>query len=78
MSSARPTFEEALTQLNVELIKMGATVEKSIMDAVEAFKNHDEKLAKDIVAKDRIVDDMEKKYRGSVSFTYFETTACRR
>ena len=50
MSSARPTFEEALTQLNVELIKMGATVEKSIMDAVEAFKNHDEKLAKDIVA----------------------------
>ena len=60
MSSARPTFEEALTQLNVELIKMGATVEKSIMDAVEAFKNHDEKLAKDIVAKDRIVDDMEK------------------
>lgn len=77
MSSARPTFEEALTQLNVELIKMGATVEKSIMDAVEAFKNHDEKLAKDIVAKDRIVDDMEK-YRGSVSFTYFETTAsCR-
>ena len=39
MSSARPTFEEALTQLNVELIKMGATVEKSIMDAVEAFKN---------------------------------------
>ena len=52
MSSARPTFEEALTQLNVELIKMGATVEKSIMDAVEAFKNHDEKLAKDIVAKD--------------------------
>ena len=60
MSSARPTFEEGLTQLNVELIKMGATVEKSIMDAVEAFKNHDEKLAKDIVAKDRIVDDMEK------------------
>lgn len=74
MSSARPTFEEALTQLNVELIKMGATVEKSIMDAVEAFKNHDEKLAKDIVAKDRIVDDMEK-YRGSMSFTYFKTTA---
>ena len=69
MSSARPTFEEALTQLNVELIKMGATVEKSIMDAVEAFKNHDEKLAKDIVAKDRIVDDMEK------NFTYFKTTA---
>lgn len=34
MSSARPTFEEALTQLNVELIKMGATVEKSIMEAV--------------------------------------------
>ncbi len=60
MSSARPTFEEALKQLNVELIKMGATVEKSIMDAVEAFKNHDEKLASEIVAKDRAVDDMEK------------------
>lgn len=60
MSSARPSFEEALTQLNVELIKMGATVEKSIMDAVDAFKNHDEKLAKEIVDKDRIVDDMEK------------------
>ena len=56
----RKTFEASLEDLNVELIKMGATVETAINSAIIAFKNHDEKLAKEVVDQDRIIDDMEK------------------
>ncbi len=56
----RKTFEAALEELNLELIKMGAIVEKSINSAIEALKNNDEKLAREIVEQDRVVDDMEK------------------
>lgn len=56
----RKTFEASLEDLNVELIKMGAIVEKAINSAIAAFKNHDEKLAKEVVEQDRVIDDMEK------------------
>lgn len=56
----RKTFEASLEDLNVELIKMGAVVEKAINSAIIAFKNHDEKLAKEVVEQDRLIDDMEK------------------
>lgn len=56
----RKTFEASLEDLNVELIKMGAIVEKAINSAIAAFKDHDEKLAKEVVEQDRVIDDMEK------------------
>lgn len=56
----RPTFENELEKLNVELIKMGALIEQAIEDVVSAFKNQDYSLAKEIVGKDRYIDEIEK------------------
>lgn len=56
----RVNFEMALEDLNVELIKMGATVEDAIRSAVTALKNKDISLAKEIIETDRKIDDMEK------------------
>ncbi len=58
--SIRTNFEKSLEELNIELIKMGAAVEDAIKHAVKALKEHDVKLAKDIVDSDRRIDDMEK------------------
>lgn len=58
--AARPSFDHELEQLNIELIKMGALIEKSIENCVSAFKNQDYTLAKEIIKSDRMVDDMEK------------------
>lgn len=56
----RKNFEKALEDLNVELIKMGAVVEDAIKRSVRALKSHNVNLAKEIVAADRQIDDMEK------------------
>ena len=56
----RKTFEASLEDLNVELIKMGAIVENAINSAIIALKNNDDKLAKEVVDQDRVIDDMEK------------------
>lgn len=56
----RKTFEASLEDLNVELIKMGAIVENAINSAIIALKNNDDKLAKEVVEQDRVIDDMEK------------------
>ena len=56
----RKTFEASLEDLNVELIKMGAIVENAINSAIIALKNNDDKLAKEGVDQDRVIDDMEK------------------
>lgn len=58
--SARPTFDYELEQVNIELIKMGALVEQAIENAILSFKNQDYSLAKNIIAKDRVIDDIEK------------------
>ncbi len=57
---ARIKFEEALNELNVELIKMGAVVEKAIKGAVSALETNNKKLAGEIISQDRTIDDMEK------------------
>ncbi|MGN1318906.1 MAG: phosphate signaling complex protein PhoU [Lachnospirales bacterium] len=56
----RANFEKALEELNVELIKMGAVVEEAIKQAVCALKDHNVKLAGEIIESDRVIDDMEK------------------
>lgn len=58
--SARPAFESELEQLNIELIKMGALIEQAIESSVSALKNNDALVAKQIIEKDRVIDDMEK------------------
>lgn len=58
--TARPTFEYELEQVNVELIKMGALVEQAIDNAISSFKNQNYELAREVVAKDRAIDEMEK------------------
>ena len=39
---------------------MGAIVENAINSAIIALKNNDDKLAKEVVDQDRVIDDMEK------------------
>lgn len=62
--SNRQTFQNDLEKLNIELIKMGAIAEESIENAINAFKNLDYNLAKCVIEKDRIIDDMEKQIEG--------------
>lgn len=60
----RLSFQKEIENLNVELIKMGALIEQAIEDVIIAFKNKDEGLAKEIIRKDRKIDDMEKIIEG--------------
>lgn len=56
----RLNFQNQIEKLNVELIKMGALIEEAIENVIIAFKNKDHELAREIIAKDREIDDMEK------------------
>ena len=52
-------FVELLEHLRRQLISMGAEVESQVREAVEALVAGDAERAKNIVARDRIVNDME-------------------
>lgn len=56
----RRNFEACLEQLNTELIKMGAIVEQAINSSIAAFKSRDITAAREVIEKDRVIDDMEK------------------
>ena len=58
--SGRIGFQQEIENLNVELIKMGTLIEKAIENVIIAFKNQDHELAKEIIKKDREIDDMER------------------
>ena len=58
--AARTTFEHELSELNLELIKMGCLIEEAIENSILAFKNQDEILAVQVINGDCEVDDMEK------------------
>lgn len=62
--SGRLSFQNEIENLNIELIKMGNLIEDSIENVITAFKNKDINLAKEIIRKDREIDDMEKKIEG--------------
>lgn len=57
---ARHTFDTELQNLKVELVRMAGMVEEQINNSMEAFKRKDDKLAMDVIEKDRAVDDIEK------------------
>ena len=56
----RKKFDEELDKLKIDLTKMGHLVEVSIENMMDAFKNHDKALAKEIIANDRLINDMER------------------
>lgn len=58
--TARSAFDMELEQLNIDLIKMGATVEDAITRSVAALESYDKEVASEIIEADRTVDDMEK------------------
>ncbi len=58
--SGRLGFQAEIENLNVELIKMGALIEEAIENVIISFKNQDYELAKQIIKKDRAIDEMEK------------------
>jgi len=56
----RRQFDEELDKLNTDLTKMGHLVEVSIENMIDAFKNQDKELAKEIMTNDRLINDMER------------------
>ena len=56
----RNKFSEQLDTLNDMLVDMGALVEKAIKRATHAIVHHDKKTAKEAIAIDREIDNIEK------------------
>lgn len=57
----RSFFAKELEELHIDMIKMGSLVEESIENTIEALKNQDVELAKNIYESDDIIDSYEKK-----------------
>ena len=56
----RKEFDNELNKLTVDLTKMAHLVETAIENMIDAFKNEDKVLAKEIITNDRLVNDMER------------------
>ena len=56
----RNKFDEQLAKLNSMLIDMGAMVEKAILLAIRALVQQDEEMAKQAIAREIDIDQMEK------------------
>ena len=57
----RKMFDEQLKELNMEMIKMAGLVETAIARSAKALIKHDMELARQMMAYDEAIDDMEKK-----------------
>jgi phosphate transport system protein len=57
----RNEFEKELNKLHKDLIKMGAIIEQSINDTIKALKTKDIELANEVIKKDDIIDEMERR-----------------
>ena len=56
----RNRFDEQLELLNNSLISMGALCETAIADTIRALLTHDLRLAKEVIATDKEIDQKEK------------------
>jgi phosphate transport system protein len=56
----RHEFEKNLNELHRNLIKMGAIIEKSIDDMIKALLEQDVELAKAVIERDDVIDEMER------------------
>lgn len=52
-------FDQELNDFNSMLLKMGAMVEKSIYVSIEALKKQDLNLAREVIEKDELIDQLE-------------------
>ena len=52
-------YSEELERLSAEIMKMGGIVETMIADASRALRSNDLDLAKEVVARDPLVDAIE-------------------
>ncbi len=52
-------FDEDLAKLKTDILSMAALVDASILDAVEALKDLDASRARQVIASDRRIDEME-------------------
>ena len=59
MSDGREHFQKELQKLNDLILKMGAMVEKSIFNSIEALKKNNPKLAREVIAADDVIDQVE-------------------
>lgn len=59
MSKNRAKYDDELSKLSDELIKMGATATEAIENVMSAFRNDDKELAKEIISGDRVINEME-------------------
>ena len=60
----RSKFDGQLFELNSEMIRMGTMIESSIARAVSALGRKDEKLARQIMEGDMVIDQCQKKIEG--------------
>lgn len=60
----RITFERQLTELHDKLVEMFSFVEKSLKDSHKAMLNKDKNLAKEIIKRDKVTDEMERELEG--------------
>ncbi|MDD2458043.1 MAG: phosphate signaling complex protein PhoU [Eubacteriales bacterium] len=56
----RIEFEKELSNLHQEIIRMGAHVEQSINEAVQALTDLDSDRAEKVIANDDVIDEMER------------------
>ena len=57
--AARPTMENEMKNIGDEVTKMGETVETSIVDSIRSLKDKDGELARQIIAGDEVIDDIQ-------------------
>ncbi|GAA0734653.1 phosphate signaling complex protein PhoU [Clostridium oceanicum] len=56
----RKAFDSELVELHNSMLRMGSIVEKQLNSCVQALVDKDEVLAKKVIEKDNIIDDLEK------------------
>ncbi len=59
MDHPSSSFEQELSELKELILKMGVAVQAAIHQSIEALKNRDVKLAKEIIDRDNAVDQLE-------------------
>lgn len=52
-------FDEALKDLNKDILEMGAYAEEAIRRSMEALQNRDAKMAREVIDNDKKIDDLE-------------------
>lgn len=56
----RYEYEKELNELHRKVVKMGSVIERSMNDMIKALLNQDVELAREVIERDDIVDEMEK------------------